>query len=337
MRSILARLSAKLFALSDKGFYCALSWVLFVALFACNAAILAHYGILEQTLFAPSDNYFLLLLAIVCLVLQIWTTPHIPHAFRSYALDAGYFIQAICFTLLFSASIALQMYFWIAIFGSRPLHDAWLAQADQAIGFDWVAYLNWVKSTPWIGDLFYNAYYSLIWQVLLLVVLVLNLGKQAIFYRFVLANLVALLIVYIVAGLFPAEGYITLKGYDIKLLADLHWSAGYAHVDYYRQLRAGNLAEVFKSGFIALITFPSYHTVLAVLLAWGFWAIPPIRWLAVLCNALVIATIPAIGGHYLSDCVAGLAVAGLVIVLFHKIEQYRQRGAERYAQSINPI
>lgn len=325
MARILAKLSAKLFALSDRGFYCALFWVLFVVLFACNAAILAQYGLLTQTLFSRSDNYYVLLLAAICLLLQVWVARGAPPPFRGYALETGYFIQIICFTLLFSALSSLQMYFWIAFFGFMPLNDAMLAQADQALGFDWIGYLNWVKDTSWLRDLFYNAYYSIVWQVLLLNLLVLYRRRQAILYRFVLANLIALLMVYITAGLFPAEGYITLKGYDTKLLSELHWPAGYAHVEYYRQLRAGGFAEVFKSGFIALITFPSYHTILAVLLAWAFWSIQPIRWLAVLFNLVVVASIPAIGGHYFSDCLAGLAIAGLVIWLCEKLERTRQR------------
>lgn len=313
--------------LSDTGFYCALLWGLFVFFFACNAAILAHYGLLQQTLLTRSDNYLVLLVAGFCLALQIVNLRWAPIKLHSSLLEAGYFIQALCFILLFSALSSLQMYFWIAVFDFRPLHDAFLAQADQALGFDWVAYLNWVKDTPGIRDVFYQAYYSVVWQALLLSLLAVYLRRQAILYRFVLANLIALLLVYIIAGIFPAEGYITLKGYDTKLLSELHWPAGYAHVEYYRQLRTGGFAEVFKSGFIALITFPSYHTVLAVLLGWAFWSIRPVRWLAVLFNALVIATIPAIGGHYLTDCIAGLVVAALVIMLCSRFEQYRQTHA----------
>ena len=315
----------KLLSLSDTGFYCTIFWLLFCVLFACNAAILAHYDLLAQTLLARSDNYFVLLLAVFCLLLQVHVARRAPHPFRGFALETGYFIQIICFTLLFSALSSLQMYFWIAFFGFMPLNDSLLAQADQALGFDWIGYLNWVKDTPWIRDLFYNAYYSIIWQVILLNLVSLYLRRQAILYRFVLANLIALLIVYITAGLFPAEGYITLKGYDTKLLSELHWPAGYAHVEYYRQLRAGGFTEVFKSGFIALITFPSYHTILAVLLCWGFWSIQPLRWLAVLFNIIVVASIPAIGGHYFSDCLAGLVVAAFVIWFCEKFEHTRQR------------
>ncbi len=59
-----------------------------------------------------------------------------------------------------------------------------------------------------------------------------------------------------------------------------------------------------------VVTFPSYHTVLAILFAYahrGRWSFP----IFLLINCLMIASIPSEGGHYLSDVLAG---AGLAVV-----------------------
>lgn len=328
-----ARFFATFAGSSDTAFYGALFWVLFVVFFCFNAAILAHYGLLAESLLAPSPYYLVLAIAGLCALLQRWATPWPATPLRTALTEGGSLGQAICFTLLFSGLTAIQMYFWIALFSPLPLHDAWLEQADRFFGFNWIDYLNWVKDSPFRRDLFYNAYYSPIWQAALLMLFAVYLRQQVILYRFILANFIALLIVYIVAGLFPAEGYITLTGNETNLLAQQHWPAGYAHIEYYRQLRAGGFVNVFKSGFVALITFPSYHTVLAVLLAWAFWSIPMLRWFAVLFNALVVATIPAIGGHYLTDCLAGGAVAAVVILLMNRLDAARQAVARQAAAS----
>ena len=57
-----------------------------------------------------------------------------------------------------------------------------------------------------------------------------------------------------------------------------------------------------------IVTFPSYHTVLAILFVYTHrglrWTFPPV---AVL-NGLMLAAIPSVGGHYVVDMIGGALV-----------------------------
>jgi membrane-associated phospholipid phosphatase len=64
-----------------------------------------------------------------------------------------------------------------------------------------------------------------------------------------------------------------------------------------------------------IVTFPSFHATLAIILT---YAVRHYRWaLAVIAplNCLMILAIPTVGGHYLVDLFGGAAVAGLAILL----------------------
>ena len=65
------------------------------------------------------------------------------------------------------------------------------------------------------------------------------------------------------------------------------------------------------SNSAGLVAFPSLHTILAVLSAIALWRIPYVRWFAALLACLIIASTVTTGWHYLTDVLAGLAVAAI--------------------------
>jgi len=77
-------------------------------------------------------------------------------------------------------------------------------------------------------------------------------------------------------------------------------------------LRGGGPLSFDLSRLQGLISFPSYHTVLAVLLTYAHrrsLLLAPIA----LVNGIMLFSIPSYGGHYLIDIIAGAAVALLAI------------------------
>src|SRR5208283_1718480 len=78
-------------------------------------------------------------------------------------------------------------------------------------------------------------------------------------------------------------------------------------------LRSGSLPVVNLQRLDGLITFPSFHTAVAVLLIYAARGTPALV-LATVINALMILSTFTEGGHYLVDVVAGAAVALLAIV-----------------------
>ena len=64
-----------------------------------------------------------------------------------------------------------------------------------------------------------------------------------------------------------------------------------------------------------LITFPSYHAAMAVLLSWVYRGQVGMFTIACLLNAAMLLSVPVHGGHYLVDVISGCAVAAIAIFL----------------------
>ncbi|MDJ1159486.1 phosphatase PAP2 family protein [Chelatococcus sp. SYSU_G07232] len=63
-----------------------------------------------------------------------------------------------------------------------------------------------------------------------------------------------------------------------------------------------------------IVTFPPFHTVLAILTAYACRDVRPLFVAAVLLNALVIVSTLPEGGHHLVDIMAGALIAGVTII-----------------------
>lgn len=79
-------------------------------------------------------------------------------------------------------------------------------------------------------------------------------------------------------------------------------------------VRAGTMRRLDTSVMTGLVVFPSLHAAAAAILAWAYARLG--RWAApfVVLNLLMIVSAIVVGGHYLTDVVAGLGVAGLSII-----------------------
>jgi membrane-associated phospholipid phosphatase len=87
-------------------------------------------------------------------------------------------------------------------------------------------------------------------------------------------------------------------------------------------IRSGEWAALDFSHVEGIVTFPSFHTTLAILL---MYAVRNHRWaLAVLVplNMLLIVATLSVGGHYLVDLPAGGAVAIISIAATRLLRQH---------------
>jgi membrane-associated phospholipid phosphatase len=98
------------------------------------------------------------------------------------------------------------------------------------------------------------------------------------------------------AALFPALGPFKAFGVKAEFLPVME------------QLRGANL-HFALSNLTGVVSFPSFHTTMAVLYMYGFRRTGAIGWMIAVLNVVMIAAIPFFGGHYLVDMFAGGAVA----------------------------
>ena len=79
-------------------------------------------------------------------------------------------------------------------------------------------------------------------------------------------------------------------------------------------MRAGTLSRIGIGSLAGLITFPSFHSVSALLFVWASWPARRLRAPMVAINLTMLAATPIEGSHYLVDVIGGAMVALLSVL-----------------------
>ena len=185
---------------------------------------------------------------------------------------------------------------------NAPLADWWLIKADAAMGIHLPSIVAWCQDHPWVAAAMNRAYYSVLPSTLLALI-VLGLDSDVRRLRdfvshFMIAGLITTVIYFVV----PAEAPTAAFGYEAT-------PAQQRFIDHFHGLRSGEFKVVSMNALEGLITFPSFHTTWAILLAFGFrhyrWLFVPM----VLLNSAVCVSTVTTGWHYATDVVGGILVA----------------------------
>jgi membrane-associated phospholipid phosphatase len=243
---------------------------------------------------------------------------------RGFALLvlAVFFLESLHFGVLFE---------YLATSANLPLFDPSLDAIDRAMGFDWSSFFAQVNTHPGVNAVLVFAYSS-ITPVFLGVIVILCFQRDARRLSEYLAVLaVSLLCTFAIGSLVPAAGAFTQ-----------HTSVGDVSVRWsfnntFQSLRdaANPIFDFSKSE--GLVTFPSFHAVLAIITT---YALRNLRVVYLLClvilNALVIVSTLTEGGHYLIDVIGGVLVAGASIVFIAAVES-RSRTISEFVPFAMPL
>jgi membrane-associated phospholipid phosphatase len=214
------------------------------------------------------------------------------------SLLAGYTLVAAVFTYV------------TTIWGAdRPFWDARFLAADRALGFDWVGWLTWLNKHPTLARVLEWTYGSVLKQIPILILCLAVMRRHRRLQVVLLSLQLSLIVCALGAYFVPAIGtYEHLGIQEAVHHPDIALTARDLPVAEVHQLR-GSAPVVAMSRIEGVIVFPSFHMVLAIVLAWGFWAVPYLRWPALALNLAMAASTPLSGGHYLVDLIAGTVVA----------------------------
>ncbi|RWF44312.1 MAG: phosphatase PAP2 family protein [Mesorhizobium sp.] len=196
---------------------------------------------------------------------------------------------------------------------SKPLIDAHLAAIDHAIGFDWLAFLDLTNRSPTISAILVAVYHSAGYQMLLLILLHASMQRLDRLFEFSVTCTLCLTITGAIVAFFPAEGAYAYFQPLPTMFSNFTTDAGMWHYPTLLKLRAGEPFAVMLSEAQPLVTFPSFHTSIGVLIAYSvrFWRF--VCWPAVaLETIMIVSTLPE-GGHHLIDLIAGVGVAAVSI------------------------
>ena len=198
---------------------------------------------------------------------------------------------------------------------AAPLADRQLIAWDAALGFDWLHLVTQLKDQQTLTLVLCHAYASLMQQptVLLVALGLARLTRRL--QQFALAWTIALVGTALVFPFLPAVGGYLHYGFTPADFPFIKVHAAWLHATVLEPLRNGTMTELGRVALEGIVTFPSFHTSAAVLLAWGFWGVRLVRWLALALNAAMIASCPIVGAHYIVDLIAGGVLAwGAIIV-----------------------
>lgn len=229
-------------------------------------------------------------------------------------------------TIFLFGQLAAQWLTAVAILGALsyvsarlnyPLSDEWLISIDHAMGFDWKAYIHWVDQSATLAFLSTTAYISSGPQMLVIITILFLYKNIAHNQRFLLAFIATGAITVILSALYPAVAGYVHYNIDPSQFKNLHPIAARVHEAPYMAMR-NHTTNVLSFPMQGLVTFPSFHAALAIVLIYAAW---PVRWLRIIAiplNILVLFATPVDGGHWLIDVVGGVAIALVVVRLVHK-------------------
>lgn len=273
-------------------------WIIIAVIVAIDAIWLPLSGI--TITLGPA---FLIGLTTLAALHLVYTRARPHKRIAAFALTS---LQLVVFT------VAGTFLVYLTVTSKFPLIDRYLVAADAVMGFHWLPFFNWVKDHPAADRAFGIAYDSAIFQIFVLLIVLNATGRLERAREFTWVFILTLLACVILAWLFPAESAWVYFGATDRVDA--------YHVADFTALRAGKMTEIILTKTNGLITFPSFHAALGLILiiasrrTFLFSVFLPL-------NLMMIVSAITSGGHYLVDIIAGLALVPIAILMWWKLKR----------------
>jgi PAP2 superfamily len=212
--------------------------------------------------------------------------------------------------LLFAAAGVLSYTLTVT---ALPLQDDLFARGDALLGFDWLAWFRAVTAQPLLRSVLHLAYITATPQLVAMAIYLALTGQGARNAELIWTLAISLIVIIPLSALLPGAG--AFVRYDVVAVVDAPFVPEFA------MLRAGALTMVDLNQLQGVITFPSFHTTLAVLYPYVVRGNRRVFVGCALLNLMMLLSIPSEGGHYLVDVFAGALIAAVAIGAAARIEQ----------------
>jgi membrane-associated phospholipid phosphatase len=220
----------------------------------------------------------------------------------------------------------------IAARSHAPLADATLARLDSVMGISTLQLMHWCEAVPHLSTILAICY-SLLTLLMAAALLVPPLsGERLPAERFVLSIVVAALLTFAIFIFLPAVGPWTMQGFPpLREQAEAEAQL--------RLLKSSPSVGLNLSNY-AIVAFPSFHAILAILAAAALWGRKYLRIpAAILAVAVCISTVTT-GWHYIVDVMGGIAVAAIAWVVAARVlreEPFTAEDAEVAEEKRNQV
>lgn len=206
-----------------------------------------------------------------------------------------------------------------------PLADAGLAGLDRALGVDTPGLVLAFARHPTLSQVLQVAYLSIV-PLCYLVAAVMSLaGRAARVWEAVLGYSAGIMACAIISVAWPALGNFGFSGLRGHAFDALPSGSGVYAFDAVRYYRDGTSPVLDFNRFSGVVTFPSFHAIMALIVAWALRSTGPLGWLASGWAGLTLVSTIPIGGHYFIDLPAGAAVWAALIFGARALDRRQRR------------
>ena len=277
-------------------------WLLVFSLVNVNTMVILANPRLSMVPFGFAQNYLFCGVAIVLAIMR---------TIRASAFDGIlHRLWALVMTTALAAilSLNLQTFSHLALMTDLPFVDETLLSWDKSLGFDWLAYSKFMTASPSVFHVLFFAYNSLTFlslKVLAVCFVVLQMNKRCVeLFFLMLTGLVCACI----GVFFPSHGTLFTLA-DPELISRMGIGNASSMVAELEAYRGNGSVWVDPLQMQGLVSFPSFHTCMAITAAWCSRG----RWFTLLPGCTLASTIlvgtPIFGGHYLVDVFGGAVIA----------------------------
>jgi membrane-associated phospholipid phosphatase len=227
------------------------------------------------------------LLAMGFFLVIAWCTRWIGFATIAAPLEMWMLFLLVTFLFTFCSAILAS--------SNAPMVDEMLRRADALFfGFDRRVVVKHVMALPWLMTPTLWIYASLAVTPQLLVLLLILTRQYDRAWLILTAMTIAITVAILLLLVTPAYGTPPYA---------------YRFIEVLDGLRDGTMRRLDATIMTGLVTFPSIHAADAVILARGYGWLGRLFLPLVILNLLMVGSALIIGGHYLVDLIAGVALA----------------------------
>lgn len=216
----------------------------------------------------------------------------------------------------FSAAGAISTY--LAATFAMPLRDAQFVAMDSSMGFHWLDWYRFIEAHRLIQLPLFIAYFTFLPQIIASILYFAHTGQTSRNAEMLWIGMSSLILTTTVSAFLPAVGpYVHYFGHQTADIVVL------------MTMRAGGAHTFAIDRMQGIITFPSFHTTVAIIFIYVHR--PPSRSFVpvAILNGLMLLGIPSEGHHYLVDMISGAMVAAVCIAAV-------RRGIRPRAEIISP-
>lgn len=271
---------------------------------------------------ADIADELIFVLLLISLVLAVARTEFKHPTVERVCKRAANFCQGLVFLQIGWLTIRLFNHLTMKMTAEIDYADGLLVQMDFLIPVGWGAYFELVQSYPAVINMLDRSYTSLTLFSMVAFTAISCFRDIRRSQFFLEAFFFTAVICTAVGMFFPAQGAVMAYLGAAHDFSNFSKAPGLWFVEPLAALRSGQPIMLSVDYLPGLVSFPSFHTAAAIVLAASFWRtvffLP-----ALIYSAVVIAATPIFGGHYFVDLVGGAVVAVLVVAVLARTNRFR--------------